>query len=435
MLKWCARIAVLFIALCYNEASAQSAYTNVVIDVQENNGQYPPCEPSICVDPTNPANVVAGSILDKVYFSSDSGRTWTETRLRSPHGVYGDPCVVANSKGDFYYLHLGDPGGKGWYGDRFLECIVAHRSMDKGQTWSEGGAIGTNPPKDQDKEWAACSPNARRIHTTWTQFDKYESKVPTDSSNILYSWSRRKAKKWSKPVRINQFSGNCADDDGTVEGAVPAVGNDGEVYVAWALNQKIYFDRSFDKGKTWVERDIVAAEIVGGWNQDIPGIQRCNGMPVLMVDRSPGPYRGRLYICWSDIRNGQDNTDVFITWSDDRGDTWSDPIRVNDDKGNHHQFFPWLAIDQTDGSLHVVFYDRRINQDLATEVYWASSVDGGSTWKNERISESPFVPESSVFFGDYNNISAHDGVVRPIWTRLHNGRLSVMTALIQAPRP
>jgi hypothetical protein len=52
------------------------------------------------------------------------------------------------------------------------------------------------------------------------------------------------------------------------------------------------------------------------------------------------------------------------------------------------------------------------------------------SWSNECISASPFVPDATVFFGDYNNITAHNGVVRPIWTRLHDGRLSIMTALI-----
>jgi hypothetical protein len=35
-----------------------------------------------------------------------------------------------------------------------------------------------------------------------------------------------------------------------------------------------------------------------------------------------------------------------------------------------------------------------------------------------------------VFFGDYNNVTAHDNVIRPIWTRLHNGQISVWTAII-----
>jgi hypothetical protein len=43
-------------------------------------------------------------------------------------------------------------------------------------------------------------------------------------SNVMFSSTTRKAKKWKKAIRINEFAGDCADDDGTVEGAVPAVG-------------------------------------------------------------------------------------------------------------------------------------------------------------------------------------------------------------------
>ncbi|MBL0082987.1 MAG: hypothetical protein IPP37_11395 [Saprospiraceae bacterium] len=32
-----------------------------------------------------------------------------------------------------------------------------------------------------------------------------------------------------------------------------------------------------------------------------------------------------------------------------------------------------------------------------------------------------------IYFGDYTNLSVHDGVIRPIWTRLHNGELSIWT--------
>ena len=49
---------------------------------------------------------------------------------------------------------------------------------------------------------------------------------------------------------------------------------------------------------------------------------------------------------------------------------------------------------------------------------------------NEKISDSPFTPDKSVFFGDYTNISAHGGVVRPIWTRCDGTELSIWTALI-----
>jgi hypothetical protein len=423
------------IVVCFlswmNGALSQSAYPNVLIDIQANNYEYAPCEPSIAINPTDTNNIVAGAILDRVYVSNDGGKSWIESELNSKHGVYGDPCIIANNKGDFYYFHLANPGDKGWGSDRFLESIVVQRSCDRGESWSDGSAAGTNAPKDQDKEWAVSTSNSKRIYATWTQFDKYESKVPTDSSNVMFSSTTRKAKKWKKAIRINEFAGDCADDDGTVEGAVPAVGPDGEVYVAWAVNEKIYFDRSFDKGRTWMQHDIVAADIPKGWSQEIPGIMRCNGMPILVCDNSKGPNRGSLYICWADIRNGETNTDIWVVSSKDRGTTWTLPMKVNNDTSNKHQFFPWIAIDQVSGNLHVVFYDRRNYTDDQTDVFLATSTDGGITWNNERISEKPFTPEAHVFFGDYNNISAHNGIVRPIWTRYEDKKTSVWTALIK----
>ena len=412
-------------------AEAQSSYKNILLDDQGSSFFYPPCEPSVAINPFNPSFIVAGSILDKVYTSSDTGKTWSLDRLKSPYGVYGDPCIIAGRKNSFYYLHLSNPSGEAYSSEAFLDRIVCQRSKDGGKTWNAGGSIGHHKTKDQDKEWAVMSSNYKKIYCTWTQFDKYESSAPGDSSSILFSSSSCKAKKWSAPVRINQFAGDCLDDDGTVEGAVPAAGPAGEIYVAWALDQKIYFDRSFDGGKTWLDRDAVVGEIAGGWNMVIPGILRCNGMPITVCDLSDGPRRGTIYICWADQRFGSGDTDVWIARSMDRGITWSEAIRVNDDKPGKHQFFPWLAIDQATGHLYVVFYDRRNYDDNSTDVYLASSDDGGVTWINERISESPFVPDKNVFFGDYNNISASKGIVVPIWTRCVNSRLSVWTTVIR----
>jgi hypothetical protein len=52
---------------------------------------------------------------------------------------------------------------------------------------------------------------------------------------------------------------------------------------------------------------------------------------------------------------------------------------------------------------------------------------------NEKISATPFVPRSDVFFGDYIGISAFAGHVRPLWMRLDGTTLSLWTALIDRP--
>ena len=86
-----------------------------------------------------------------------------------------------------------------------------------------------------------------------------------------------------------------------------------------------------------------------------------------------------------------------------------------------------MDIDQTNGHLYFVFYDRRAYLDNQTDVYMAISSDGGSTYLNRKISDTSFIPVGGIFFGDYNNIVAHNDIVRPIWTRINGGQLSIWT--------
>ncbi len=413
----------------YSKFTLQDSIPNVLIGEGRRAGTGP-CEPSIFVSPVNPKYIIAGAVLDNVYRSEDGGKSWTKDILKSSLGVFGDPVISADSEGAFYYLHLSDPSGKGWRGDQLLDRIVIQRSDDNGKSWNDGGFAGMHHPKDQDKPWIAIEPENNHLYITWTEFDKYGSQKSDHKSRILFSKSTDKGENWSDAIAINELDGDCLDDDDTVEGAVPAIGPNGEVYVSWAYNEKIYFDRSKDGGKTWLEEDILAADQPGGWVFEVPGISRTNGLPVTAADHSEGPHRGNIYINWSDQRNGEEDTDVWLTRSTDGGDIWSEPLRVNNDKAGKHNFLTWMCVDPVSGYVYIVFYDRRDHEDNRTDVYLAYSTDGGASFINQKISDAPFLPNRYIFFGDYNNISAYDGVVRPIWTRYDNGKLSVWTALI-----
>lgn len=392
-------------------------------------GSFSPEEVTICVNPTDSQNLVAGSNLDFYYYSNDGGWTWMEGLLSSSIGIWGDPCVIFDAEGNLYYGHLSNP----IEGD-FIDRIVVQKSTDGGRTWNDGAGIGLNPPKDQDKEWLAAdltdSPFRNNIYVAWTEFDRYGSPDPEDRTRILFSYSGDSGDHWSKPVVISDATGNCLDGDNTVEGAVPAVGPQGEVYLSWGGPLGIMFDRSFDGGKTF-GKDIFVTSQPGGWNIDIPGIYRCNGMPVTACDTSHSPYRGNIYIMWSDQRNGHYDTDVFLIKSTDGGDTWGPIVRVNDDSPGRHQFFPWMTIDQSNGNIYVVFYDRRDSNDNSTEVYIAKSSDGGETFKNYKVSDFPFSPVSGIFFGDYINIAASNGKIYPIWGRMDGIDLSVWMVIIE----
>jgi hypothetical protein len=418
--------AVLFFALLSGYANAQ--FKNIRLDEQTSDNYS--CEPSIAINPKSPGNIVAASALNNVYYSKDGGATWQKKKLESSSGVYGDPALIADSHGNFYYFHLSDPTkDTGGYESEKLDRIVVQFSGDGGETWSDGESIGLNHPKDQDKPWPAID-QKNNLYVTWTQFDKYGDADPNCHSNIMLSTSRN-GKKWSEPVQLSQTPGNCLDNDNTAEGAVPAVSFDGKMFVAWANQGKIFLDRSFDGGRMWLSNDLAIADQPGGWDMKIPGHDRCNGMPVLMTDRSKGHYRGSLYMMWADQRKGEHDTDVWFTRSNNFGDNWSTPARVNDDEPGKHQYLPWMVVDQTTGYVYILYYDRRNYDDLQTDVYLAYSVDGGLKFKNVKISETPFTPSDGNFFGDYLNIDAYKGIIAPVWTRMDNGKTSVWTAVIK----
>lgn len=387
------------------------------------------CEPSISINKKDPNNVTAGAILDKVFYSNDGGLTWTGDTLKSSYGVWGDPVLISDFEGNQYFFHLSDPTGKNWKSEEILDRIVCQKSTDGGKTWNDGSYMGLDHPKDQDKQWVAVDPNNNNLYTTWTQFDKYGSKDTADKTNILFSMSTDRGESWSEAVQINELSGNCLDGDSTTEGAVPAVGPDGEVYVAWAFNEKIYFNSSLDGGKTWSKTNVEITDQPGGWDIDVPGLQRANGMPVTVCDVSNGPHRGTIYVNWVDDRKG--HYDVWFSKSTDKGKSWSKPKKINDDKGKADQFFTWISCDPVTGYLYTVFYDRRDLDGLQTNVYMAYSIDGGKHWTNERINKKTFTPNPLVFFGDYNHIDAYNGMVRPIWTQMAaDGGMSIWTAII-----
>ncbi|MEJ2637450.1 MAG: T9SS type A sorting domain-containing protein [Calditrichia bacterium] len=405
--------------------SIYAQYPNVRVSSP---GSMDPEEVTIAINPANPMNLAAGANISYYYYSMDGGYNWNQGNLVSPLGVYGDPCVNFDVNGNLYYAHLSNPASGYW-----LDRIVVQKSENGGMSWSEGAGVGLNPPKQQDKEWLVAdltsSAFRNNLYIAWTQFDSYGGTLPRDSTRILFSHSSDFGETWSAQVRVSDRLGNCLDGDSTVEGAVPAVGPEGQVYISWSGPWGIFFDKSEDGGLTF-GRDVFVDSQPGGWDFNVSGIYRCDGLPVTLCDVSNSPYRGTIYILWSDQRNGEDNTDIFLKKSIDGGKTWSDLIKVNDDTSNRQQFFPWGAVDPATGILYVVFYDRRNTLGDTTDVYVARSMDGGETFENFRVSESSFLPHSNVFFGDYINIAALNGKIYPIWMRMDGDNLSVWVAHI-----
>jgi hypothetical protein len=407
-----------------------------------------PAEVTIAINPKNPDNIVAASFQtgrpprpragSYNYLSMDGGKTWKTTSVENPKSLtQGDDVVYFGSDGSAYHAHLSFVGIRVARPQRAENGILIEASKDGGLTWNESvPAINhinsVTPFEDKPGivvDNAPDSPYKGSVYLAWTRFDVYGSSDPACHSQIYFSRSTDGGKTFSMPIRISDNGGDCVDSDNTVEGAVPAVGPKGEVYIVWAGPLGLVAKKSLDGGLTF-SKDKVMDSMPGGWDFPVTGLDRANGMPVTGVDLSRGPNKGTLYVNWIDARNS--DPDVFVSSSRDSGETWSAPIRVNDDplRNGKVQFFTWMSVDPIDGAVNVLFYDRRDTSGASTKLILARSIDGGRTFVNYPIDQPAFVCDPSVFFGDYSSISAYNGRVVPIFMHFVNDRrLAVSVAL------
>jgi hypothetical protein len=409
-----------------------------------------PAEVAIAINPRNPDNIVGASFqtgrppLPRAasyrYVTMDGGLTWKTVAPQDQQDfVQGDDAVAFSSDGVAYHVHLSFDGIRVERPGRAESGIITSTSRDGGLTWNEPvPAIdhinSVTPFEDKPgivTDNAPASSFKGNVYLAWTRFDIYGSHDPQCHTQIYFSRSVDGGKTFSMPFRISDSGGDCIDSDNTVEGAVPAVGPKGEVYVVWAGPLGLVFDKSLDGGLTF-GKDKVIGQMPGGWDFPMPGLDRANGMPVTGVDLSAGPHKGTLYVNWIDERNG--DLDVFVASSSDGGETWSAPVRVNDDplKNGKAQFFTWMSVDPVDGSVNTVFYDRRDTEGTRTRLTMARSTDGGRTFVNYKINQEPFACNERVFFGDYSSISAYGGRVVPIFMHfIDERRLAVSVALFR----
>ena len=385
-------------------------------------------QPAIVINKKNPLNIVAATAPDNIYYTVDGGSNWQSMKVKSSFGVNGSPALVSDEKGNIFSFHLAGTLGEESQNNMMSEQILCHISKDGGKTWEEGAPFALNGNKIQNNPSATVDAKGN-IWVAWTQFDKYKSTEKECQSNVFLT-SSSNGKKWSKPVHISQLPGDCSDDDSSVKGPVPAIGADGKAFVAWANQNKLFLDRSFSGGDLWLSNDITVGQQTGGWKMSISGHESANGRPILMIDQSKSMYQGCLYLVWADQRNGENDTDVWLMRSTNFGDNWSSPAKVTADTSRRHQYMPSMAIDQATGYIYTVFYDRSAYDDGKTDVCVAYSTDGGINFKTTRISETPFTAEEKLAFTDYIGISAHKGLIAPIWTRIDDGKASVWTAII-----
>jgi hypothetical protein len=409
------------------------------VDVSNECG--PQSETFITLNPSHPKTLAAGSneifrLPMRGYFSSNGGANWGGVDLPLPpakgNGInFGsDPSLAFDTRGNVFYSYIVVYFGNG-NGINATSMAVA-RSTDGGATYPsvtffslEGGSNHFN-----DKPMITTDTNANSPFR----------------DNVYVAWDAAAGGSTGGGIRVGtsndhgaSFNVTRADDPsgpGRSIGASPAVGPNGDLYVAWNdyIANAIVFNRSNDAGNTWGTPVTISTKSLP-FDIGIPAesFRRALVYPVLDTDRSSGPHRGRLYCSWMD-QTSAGTTDIYLSYSDDRGAHWSPRQTVADQLSILvDRFFPWMSIDPVNGDVNISFYDTRndtTGSRYMTDIYLTKSTNGGSTFSspNTRVStvSSNEHDCGGVFpcqginygnqYGDYAGLVSFGGVSYPVWT-------------------
>lgn len=359
-------------------------------------------EPAVAINPKDVSKIVIATNNKHIYWSKNGGKRFHHYKAKSTHGVYGDPVLMYDQKGTCYYVHLSQTPEKKW--PEFFEEIVVQKSMNNGKSFDDGIGIGKNG-KMQDKAWISTQPNQTNI--SWTEFDKYGSKDAKDSSRILFSAIRNNIA--SIPIQVNDINGNCIDSDSTMEGATTCIGNKGEIFMAWAGNEKLYFDKSVDGGKTW-GKDVEIAYTPKGWDLTLPDFYRTNGMPFLSIDKNQ-----TLYCCAAFEENNINRVVVFE--SKNKGQSWQKSNLQMQNTATQYMM-PHAFMDESTGNYFVLYYGVK---DGMVDVFLSYKLFNSTEYKTIKVNDTKVaVPKKEVFFGDYINVCAVDKTIAMVWTEAVN---------------
>lgn len=429
-------IAFLFSQSAPPVATPYVISANVQVSASQSSARH--YESYVGADPKNASRlfacayvVRANDEIDNVYYLSlDGGQQWSQV-LTIPNAV--DPSCVISAKGTLIAGAIHDvkfPDGK------TDSTLSVHRSQD-GQRWQEA-AVQT---ESRGLDRAYVTVDGARVYA----HGYHQSKTPP-AFVVVYP-STNGGQSFPVAVNVNAtkfedpwfFPGNgVVSNDGTFFAVLAELDNtkNNMSYRTDAASApqsaNAVMDLLISKGKT--ERLV---SVVPGVFYDRRVAQI--SMPALAIDRSRGPFGGRMYMAWPDARYGH-RTQILLSVSTDAGRTWSEPKVVSDDAGDStaNNFMPAVAVNR-DGVVGLLWYDRRDNPDnVGYWVRFSASLDGGKTWlPSRRVSTAPNVPgdDTRKNSGDTAGLAADaQGRFHPVWIDNRSGIPQMWTTTVEIDR-
>ena len=299
-----------------------------------------------------------------------------------------------------------------------------YRSSDGGVSW--GGAIDA---AGGDKQWMVVDrtqgPGSGHIYTNWNR--NFSCCGATDFTRSIDGGA-----SYETPIAM----------PASLSFATVAVGTDGDVYLAGETFNGIEVVRSTtlnDAGQTMAFDGVSTVDLggpVGAFGGSSPNPGGLLGQVWVATDPSRPDH---VYVLASVVPAGGDPLDVRFSRSIDGGQTWSPSIRVNQDTGNHWNWFGTLSV-APNGRLDVIWNDNRDDPTgFDSKLYYASSVDAGVTWTAGQEMTPAFDPHlgwpQQNKIGDYYDMVSENDQVHIAYSATFNGEQDVYYLKIELNSP
>src|SRR5436309_1901236 len=328
-------------------------------------------ECSISVDPTNGSRMAIGwrqfnSVTSNFRqggwgYTTDGGVHWTFPGVLEPGVFRSDPVTNSNETGTFFYLSL-------------LQtfCENMYRSTNGGQSWTElqpDGLAGGG-----DKQWFTIDKTNGPGHGF--QYQSWDT--TTCSGSGQFSRSTDGGVTWQPTIAV-PFSADLGTLDVDTNGNLFVGGEQSSGSGFWCLRSS----NAQNGGVTPTFDQIVAVNLGGELNGGGINPAGLDGQLFLTVDRFGGPNNNNVYMLASVLPTGASSgTEVMFARSTDGGQSFSAPVRVNDDPvvpGRWHWFGTFALAPN--GRLDAVWYDTRNGgNNINSQLFYSWSTDSGVTW-------------------------------------------------------
>lgn len=443
-------------------------------------------ETFVTVEPGNPQRFIVGANQSTAGYSAwitnDGGQTFSKAVMATLTDQPGtatnqtsvlccDPISAADTEGNLWY------GGLTSGASSPRRIVVARAAGPSGTSFvspTVGLAVPAGSGGTQDKPMMTidntpASPTYGRLYVAWGAPVSGGVRIAismcdTRPGGTLNAALCDDADNWTVPVFVTPGTGSYIYAD-------VAVGPDGKVYVVWWDYSSVNAIRGVtcatacSTQTAWdatPASTIATLDATGGSPLPFacpiiaqPG-GRASTSPSVEVDRSGGPDNNRVWVSWSDLRTGSGSTrcarlengdgtppelshltfDSFIASASGQLPGSANPspavatrlLTDGEDGGqaNSDDWFPWIAVDQTNGKLWANFYSTREDATRQTTKLYMRAIrpSGGGHLLGGLITASSAASDYSANpccefgndYGDYTGIDVTNDVAIPVWS-------------------